>query len=137
MDSPLIQLSKHIKVLSIQQPWAWLIISGHKDIENRSWKTSYRGPLYIHAGKKFDYNNYIFLINKYKNIKFPSKDEFKFGGIIGIVDLLDCTEYHPSNWFEKIENKEKTYAWILTNPRKTNFYPLRGQQGLFNINNFN
>jgi hypothetical protein len=36
--------------LSIRQPWAWLIVQGHKPIENRTWPTTYRGPLLIHAG---------------------------------------------------------------------------------------
>lgn len=37
--------------LSIRQPWAWLIASGHKDIENRCWKTLRRETIYIHASK--------------------------------------------------------------------------------------
>ncbi len=43
-----------MKALSIMQPWAWLIVNGHKDIENRNWPTRFRGPVYIHAGKKID-----------------------------------------------------------------------------------
>lgn len=38
-----------MKALSIRQPWAWLIANGYKDIENRSWRTNYRGPVLIHA----------------------------------------------------------------------------------------
>ena len=41
-----------MKVLSIKEPWATLIASKQKYIETRSWKTSYRGELYIHASKK-------------------------------------------------------------------------------------
>jgi len=37
------------KVLVIRQPWAWLIVHGYKDIENRTWKTRYRGALLIQA----------------------------------------------------------------------------------------
>ncbi len=37
--------------LSLRQPWAWLVVSGHKDVENRVWRAAYRGPLLIHAGK--------------------------------------------------------------------------------------
>jgi hypothetical protein len=37
-----------MKALSIQQPWAWAIIAGHKDVENRSWYTHHRGSLLIH-----------------------------------------------------------------------------------------
>jgi hypothetical protein len=29
--------------LSVRQPWAWLIVNGYKDVENRSWTTHYRG----------------------------------------------------------------------------------------------
>lgn len=40
-----------IKVLSLMEPWASLIAFGPKRIETRSWRTSYRGPLYIHASR--------------------------------------------------------------------------------------
>src|ERR1051326_1498970 len=43
-----------VKALSVRQPWAWLIIYGGKDIENRDWPTSHRGPTLIHAGKQWD-----------------------------------------------------------------------------------
>ena len=43
-----------MKVLSVRQPWAWLIVAGHKDIENRKWYTNHRGPLLIHASKAMD-----------------------------------------------------------------------------------
>jgi hypothetical protein len=39
------------KVLSLTQPWATLVALGAKRIETRSWATSYRGPLLIHAAK--------------------------------------------------------------------------------------
>jgi hypothetical protein len=38
-----------MKALSIRQPWAWLIIAGIKDIENRRWATNHRGPILVHA----------------------------------------------------------------------------------------
>ena len=53
-----------IYVLTVKQPWAHLIIHGyrtasgtveHKPVENRSRGTSFRGELYIHASKSFDY----------------------------------------------------------------------------------
>ena len=40
-----------MKVLTVRQPWASLISLGVKQIETRSWSTSFRGPLAIHAGK--------------------------------------------------------------------------------------
>jgi hypothetical protein len=38
-----------MKHLSIKNPWAYLIVSGMKDVENRTWRTPYRGTLIIHA----------------------------------------------------------------------------------------
>jgi hypothetical protein len=43
-----------MKVLTIRQPWAWAIAAGYKYIENRTWTTSYRGKLGIHAGARWD-----------------------------------------------------------------------------------
>ena len=40
-----------MKVLSIKEPFASLVTYNIKNIETRSWKTNYRGELYIHASK--------------------------------------------------------------------------------------
>ena len=45
-----------MKVLSVIEPWATLIKEKQKFIETRSWKTSYRGELYIHASSKKNKN---------------------------------------------------------------------------------
>lgn len=45
-----------MKGLTLHQPWASLVAIGEKDIETRSWATSYRGELAIHAGKSFPYD---------------------------------------------------------------------------------
>ena len=45
-------LDPNIPILSVRQPWAWCIVGPpRKDIENRTWRSGYKGPLYIHAGK--------------------------------------------------------------------------------------
>jgi hypothetical protein len=43
-----------LKILSIRHPWAYLIANGDKDIENRMWRTKYRGPFLIHASLALD-----------------------------------------------------------------------------------
>lgn len=40
-----------MKAITIWQPWASLWVCGAKQFETRSWATSYRGPIAIHAGK--------------------------------------------------------------------------------------
>jgi hypothetical protein len=42
-----------MKALTLTQPWATLVALGEKQIETRSWKTPYRGPLAIHSAKGF------------------------------------------------------------------------------------
>ena len=47
-----------MKCLSIRQPWAWAIIHAGKDIENRCWPTSYRGPDGVIANWKADLSKF-------------------------------------------------------------------------------
>ncbi|MDP8989617.1 MAG: ASCH domain-containing protein [Acidobacteriota bacterium] len=42
-----------MKAITLTQPWASLVAVGAKRIETRSWSTSYRGPIAIHAAKGF------------------------------------------------------------------------------------
>lgn len=72
-----------MKVLTIKQPWATLIINGYKRFEFRSWYTNYRGELLIHAGKSVDKEAMIRL-EKYLDCDIP------IGKIIGKVNITDC-----------------------------------------------
>jgi hypothetical protein len=49
-----------MKALSVMQPWATLIALGAKHIETRSWATSHRGQLAIHASSRM---NRVALLN--------------------------------------------------------------------------
>ncbi len=40
-----------MRALSLRQPWASLVVAGLKDVENRRWRTTYRGPILIHAAR--------------------------------------------------------------------------------------
>ena len=71
-----------MKVLTVKEPWASLIINSYKKYEFRSWKTNYRGKILIHSGKSMDkYNLDIF---KDYNL------DYSFGYIIGEVEIIDC-----------------------------------------------
>ncbi len=113
--------------LSIQQPWAWLIVNGYKDIENRTWRTPYRGPLYIHAGRKFDEDAIAFIAHQFPHIQLPARADFKFGGIIGKATLRACTSGdNPSKWARPC-----CWHWKLTDAEPITFEPMRGRLGLF------
>jgi hypothetical protein len=42
-----------MKCLSLHQPWASLLAHGKKRVETRSWAIKHRGPLLIHAAKRW------------------------------------------------------------------------------------
>jgi len=55
-----------MKALSIRQPWASLIMAGIKPVENRTWKTNFRGRIWIHAGKRYDYDGEHWIMDNFK-----------------------------------------------------------------------
>jgi hypothetical protein len=78
-----------VKVLTVRQPWAGLLVAGIKDVENRGWRTSYRGPLLIHAGTGTD---------PYDAATPLLPNCALHGAILGMVTLLDCVRGYPSVW---------------------------------------
>lgn len=81
-----------MKVLSLLQPWATLVVIGAKKIETRSWNTKYRGPLLIHASKRkitLDEGDAEFFEHLFNIIPQEEYASLPYGGIIGSVDLVD------------------------------------------------
>lgn len=85
------------RALSVQQPWAWLIAHGLKDIENRDWATSFRGRIMLHAGKKMDRAAYEDLV--LEGHKLPALDDLPCGGFVGEVEIYGCVKESKSRWF--------------------------------------
>ena len=71
-----------MKVLTIKEPWATLIIDGYKKYEFRSWKTNYRGKILIHAGMSEEKD----MLKKFKDYNLNCSK----GMIIGEALLTDC-----------------------------------------------
>ncbi|MFO0843276.1 MAG: ASCH domain-containing protein [Gemmataceae bacterium] len=103
-----------MRCLSVRQPFAELILSGEKRREYRSWRTSHRGPLLIHAGKEVD--------REALAESGLDADELPRGALVGVVDVVGCRRLKGG------------FAWVLESPRRL---PLpiawRGQVGLFNV----
>lgn len=112
--------SAGVKALSIMQPWAWLIVAGHKDIENRTWSTRFRGPVLIHAGKRIDGDAQDW---EWPDIERPAS--FDLGGIIGEADIVDCVTASTSPWFCG------PFGFVIRNARPLPFRPCRGFLGFF------
>ena len=115
-----------MKAVSIKQPWASLIAHGIKDIENRTWRTHFRGRIYIHASAK-DLGSFYEFLNKQQmeavGNRWPSSPPVPnrhLSAIIGEVDIIDCVINHPSIWAEKTdfskEDPESIWNWVLANP---------------------
>jgi len=120
-----------MKALSIRQPWTWLILNGIKDIENRNWKTNHRGNLIIHASKLWDQEGYEVIKNKladWENDVLPEKEDYERGYLLGMVEMTDCVDHHPSKWFFG------PYGFVFEAPEIwAEPIPYRGQLGLFNV----
>lgn len=116
-----------MKALSIKQPWASLIISGLKPVENRTSKWNHKGPLAIHASKMFD-KNYDKSILSLGLGDIIEKSKKLTGGFIGSVNMIDCVTEHDSLFFSG------PYGYVFENPKKCDLVPYKGQQGVFNIN---
>jgi hypothetical protein len=120
-----------MKCLSVRQPWAWLIIHGGKDVENRTWSTPYRGLLAIHASKVMTYEEYettaYFALKR--GILVPTRAQLVRGAIIGTVDLTDCVDAQSarSTWFFG------PFGFVLANPRPLPPLVVTGRLGLFDI----
>jgi hypothetical protein len=108
-----------VRCITLHAHWAEAIFTLGKDVENRSWKTSYRGPLLIHAGSKINLN-ICTTLGLNPNI-------VRRGQILGVVELVDCVTSSPSLWAIP-----GYYHWILRMPCSfVSPIPMAGQLGLY------
>jgi hypothetical protein len=119
-----------MKAISIKQPWAWLILNAGKNIENRTWRTNYRGRVLIHAGKGLTQHDWLnglesLWANPAARRDFPGPAMFQRGGIVGSVEIVDCVTASNSPWFAG------PYGWVLRDPQPLPFQPCRGSLSFF------
>lgn len=127
-----------MKVLTIRQPWASLIIKGVKEYEFRSWKTNYRGKILIHAGLGVDKEPCI-------RLKEYLKEELPKGKIIGSAVITDCIKVDKKFKEDRMKENSKVYAtspydeayaWKLENVQVfENPIEAKGKLGLWNYEN--
>lgn len=126
-----------MKVLTIKQPWASLIVGGYKEYEFRTWKTNYRGEFLIHAGLGIDKE----AMKRFKNLDL----EYPTGCIIGKANLIDCLlvnndlkeELRSKNenvYLGAILKETKEYAFKLENVEKIEPIYIKGKLGFWEYN---
>lgn len=127
LDPPVVIAPNHTPILSVRQPWAWLIVHGPKDIENRSWRRSYRGPIGIHASVTMyprDYHDAAAYALA-RGVTVPDPGDLTFGAIVGLATVTDWVDDSPSPWFDGL------YGLVLADRRPITPIPARGMQGLW------
>ena len=120
--------TQSFKAITIRPPMSEMILKGIKDVENRPIAFSSRtdGQLLIHAGKTYD-NDQAKWIRDNIGIEPPSEDECRKGGVIAIAEV-ETTLETTSKW----AIADSKYYWNILEIKPIEFYPCRGQQGLFN-----
>lgn len=81
-----------MRALTVRQPWAWLIVNGHKDVENRARAYSYRGRFAVHAGlaRDDDADARARRAAAKRGIIIPPSEELVRGALVGDVELYDA-----------------------------------------------
>lgn len=119
-----------LRVLSIKQPWAHLIVSGQKLIENRTWTSDYRGTVLIHTGKRADLDS-VEIENRY-GIAIPRS--LPTGGLVGIAEIVDAvSNLNAPVSVQKDKFFEGPYGFVLRNTQKLPFIHCRGKLGIYRL----
>ncbi|WP_020578906.1 ASCH domain-containing protein [Actinopolymorpha alba] len=133
-----------MRALTVRQPWAWALIHGGKNVENRTWSTGYRGPLAIHAAafptRAGVYRELLAnlcepevrdaLHRRYAGQGVKLRDVLTFGAVIGVIDLTDA---HPSRgccrpWAHTAPG---VIHLVTANPQPVQPIPCKGRLGLW------
>ena len=124
-----------MKTLSFMQPWATLIALGARCVETRSWSTSYRGPLAIHASGRMSREAAISLrvpdirealaAGGYHQGSGPVSNlcGLPLGAVIAVAMLVDVQRITPDNIPAEPERSFGDYtpgrfAWFLHDVRR-------------------
>lgn len=130
-----------LKALSLRQPWAWLVIHGGKDIENRRWNTRFRGPILLHASKGMTQDEYLdaamFALEVTGSGQLPPFSELERGGVVGATTITGILPPHD----DLIRLMGKPVPWhmpaqfgFVLGPRVgLPFRALKGELGFFNV----
>lgn len=131
-----------MKVLSLKEPFATLILTNKKQVETRSWKTNYRGEIYIHASiSKISKE----VLNRQELMNLVNLNNLHYSEIICKCTLIDCIymtkEYvenmKKNNYQEYIcgEYKEGRYAWLLKDIEPIKTIKAKGSLGIWEYYN--
>jgi len=130
-----------MRILTVRQPWAWAIIHGGKDVENRvrNIAGNFRGPVAIHAAASAtatltDADERLLLDHDVdgKVDGWMGGEPIESGVILGVVDLVDVHQLDSAACYDDSEwAQDGAYHLVLESPRTlTDPIPYRGALGL-------
>jgi hypothetical protein len=117
-----------------------MILRYGKDIENRSWRTRFRGQFLIHASKgmtKEEWCDAVAFKNRIGATPVGEKigvdpvtiKTVKRGGIVGVAHIVDCVSESKSPWFVG------EWGFVLADVQPLDFLPCKGSLGFFYLPN--
>lgn len=121
--------------LSVQQPWAWAIMAGIKPVENRTWRTNYRGELVIQASLSVRRDQAA--RDQIATLGHVVPEELPRGVLLGTVELVDCIPSAEAlarfgaAWVDIVPGG---WCWIVRKPRLLRVpVPCKGKLNLFPV----
>ena len=124
-----------MKALSLTQPYAELIRNGTKLIETRSWKTNYRGRIYIHATIGKPVKDPVLM-------ELTNGADLDYGKIVCSANLVDCVEM-TAEFIDQVKKNHKEYVsgiyeigrygWILEDVQPVEKIEIKGHLGLWEV----
>ena len=129
------------QTISIKQPWAALLVAGVKTVEVRTWSTTLRGPVLIHAGRSADARPEAWAHITTPELRAAAN---RLGGLVGWATLTECRTYLTAEQFaaEAVQHLNPT-AWYapprlfgfrFVKPQPLPFRPLPGKLFFFPVN---
>lgn len=124
--------------IAVQQPWAFFLVAGLKNVENRTWALPVDHVdkwLLIHASAKPAFN-----LDEAKDIlgevhgapwtaELPLHGR-KTGGIVGMVRFGRSLQGSTSPWADSLAD---TWHWPVLEALLLPFRPCKGQLGFFKV----
>ena len=134
------------KALTLAQPWATLVVHGHKSIAVQPERTAYRGRLAIYAAPELsDEAIDLYFAEPFRtalrNSGVMTPADLPLGAIIGYVRLVGCLR-SGSHQLADIPETERAFdtfvrgrwAWVFTEPvALAEPMPVDGQEGLWTL----
>ncbi len=122
--------------LSFWQPYAWLIVNGHADVDSRTWAPPAKRlgtRIAVHASKRkltrAEFKYFLEMMNDLKIKKHPRDiADFDYGKVVGTVIISEVKKNSKSYWAVS-----GYFHWLLKNPKKMRPIAVKGKMGWFPV----